>query len=175
MSPEIIALTAPIVNHLFSNFPFYQLSFIFVFLSEPGWVTRACRMRLIHLPVLPTAFHVHWHLGSRSEALAAGSRVICRNHGFPLGQRNHGAKPRGGKGLGFGASHTHRHTRTREEAKDNQRSRVGNTCQGFVFVFSPGSAHLPGRCWARLTHDCRALAVRTLRRTSFLRGAERAT
>lgn len=97
-----------------------QLSFLsavfhlYVFLSELGWVTRACRMRLIHLPALPTAFHAHWHLGSRSEALAAGTRIICRNHSFPLGKRNHGAKPRGGKRARNRTlyTHTHRHTNT---------------------------------------------------------------
>lgn len=55
-------------------------------------------MQFIHLPVLPIAFHVSWHLGSRSEVPAAGTRIMRRNRSFPLGGRNHGAKPWGGKG-----------------------------------------------------------------------------
>lgn len=98
-----------------------QLSFLsavfhlYVFLSEPGWVTRACRMRLIHLPVLPAVSHVHWHLGSPSEIPAAGTGIICRNHSFPLGKRNYGAKPRGGKRARIRELHTHTHAHTHEQ------------------------------------------------------------
>lgn len=130
-----------------------QLSFLsavfhlYVFLSEPGWVTRARRMRLIHLPVFPTAFHVHWHLGSRSEALAAGTGIIGRNHSFPLGKGSHGANPRGGR-------------RARNRAPDTHTPPEGRR--------TIGAATLVGVCFC---FQCRERSVRS--RHGWLRTAGR--
>lgn len=99
MSPEIISLTAPIVTHLFSNFPFYQLSFIFTFFypspaEYPGFAERIYRFSQLLFTSGDS-----WVLAQKRCRLAPGT---VRESRFSPGRKAPCVAPSPGAGEGSG-------------------------------------------------------------------------